>query len=602
MHLLPKVFRSEGDMVDFDPEKIQLSIIKETGISEEDAIKVTELAVRRIISAGMKFLSGPHIREIVCSILSENEFEEERKLYTRIGMPLMDYEAILEESQMNNPDRIINPEIIHHWAANKISEEYSHLRILGSGESKAHLFGDIYIHNLKYFDLRPLSQIWDPRILLKHGLPPISSWTHCCKSGPAGTLQVAVNHLGKWLGITRGEFSGSQGFNFISTYLAPYAKGESEEKIYQAMQSLVYEINQLAAVLGRESPITSISCSPAILDENSKLPAIGAYGKINGVYGDYKEECQKIFDALTKVFITGDFNNKPFNFPLHQVYIKESWLKTYEDSYSKIWEEIVKMRTPILVNGCSNWLNEKIKAELSSDTYQNVGVLQSISINLPRYAFISKDESEFIEIIEDTMNFCTGILKKKYQIIEKRLESKHLPICSGILEEKPLFDINKQFLAINFVGLNEAVKSLSNYELHENNHAFDLGIKIISEMKRICIDMAERDYRNYILKESSSEKARFRFAKLDLKHFPETAIPQTSGRGVFYANSTHFRDDIDIDMLERITKQGKFHSIIQHGVLESISLNEIEDGFQGLKNLLNNICFKSDIAGIRFIS
>jgi len=589
-------------MVDFDPEKIMISIMKETGMKEEDANKVTELAVRRIISAGMQFLSGPHIREIVCSILSENDFEEERKLYTRIGMPLMDYEAILEEGQKDKPDKIINPEIIHHWAANKIAEEYSHLRILGSGESKAHLYGDIYIHNLKYFDLRPLSQIWDPRIILKHGLPPISSWTHCCKSGPAGNLQVAATHLAKWLGITRGEFSGSQGFNFISTYLAPYAKGTSEEEIYQAMQSLIYEINQLAAVLGRDIPITSISCSPGILDIHSELPAIGCYGKVNGVYREYSEECQKIFDALTEVYINGDYNRDPFTFPRHQVYIKEDWLKTYEDSYTKIWEEIIGMQTPILVNICSNWLSEKINAEISSDTYQNIGVLQSISINLPRYAFISKDVSEFLEIIEDTMNFCSGILKKKYRIVEKRLKSKHLPICSGVLEGKPLFNLNKQLLAINFVGLNEAVKSLSDYELHEDPRAIDLGIKIVGEMSRICQDMAERDDKNYVLKESSSEKARFRFAKLDLEHFPETAIPQKTEKGTFYANSTHFRDGIDIDMFDRITKQGKFHSIIQHGVLESITLNGIKSGFQELKEFVNNICFKSDIAGIRFIS
>ncbi|MFX1316078.1 MAG: ATP cone domain-containing protein, partial [Promethearchaeota archaeon] len=89
MDLLPKVFRTEGDMVEFDPSKILNSIIKETGIDDEDARHITELVVRRIISSGIKFLSGPHIREIVCSMLSENQFEQERKLYTRIGMPLM---------------------------------------------------------------------------------------------------------------------------------------------------------------------------------------------------------------------------------------------------------------------------------------------------------------------------------------------------------------------------------------------------------------------------------------------------------------------------------------------------------------------------------
>ena len=129
----------------------------------------------------------------------------------------------------------------------------------------------------------------------------------------------------------------------------------------------------------------------------------------------------------------------------------------------------------------------------------------------------------------------------------------------------------------------------------------NIGFKIISEMNRICNDMAERDNKNYVLKESSSDKARFRFAKLDLEHFPETAIPQSTGNGVFYTNSTHFRDGIDIDLLERIIKQGKFHSVIQHGVMESIKITLLKNRTQDLKTLVDNICQKSDIAGISFI-
>ena len=130
--LLPQVFRTEGDVVSFDPVKIEQSLMNETGLDQKSADKITELVVRRIISSGIRFLSGPHIREIVCSILSEQHFEDERKLYTRIGMPLMDYEAILEYGVDENANQDMNPESIHHWAANRISDEYALLRILDS--------------------------------------------------------------------------------------------------------------------------------------------------------------------------------------------------------------------------------------------------------------------------------------------------------------------------------------------------------------------------------------------------------------------------------------------------------------------------------------
>ena len=150
--------------------------------------------------------------------------------------------------------------------------------------------------------------------------------------------------------------------------------------------------------------------------------------------------------------------------------------------------------------------------------------------------------------------------------------------------------------------MTEAIKSLSDYEHHEDEKAYNLGIKRIEEMNKICYEMSEKDNKNYVLKENPSNKAQYRFAKLDLEHFPETAIPQSNTTGVFYANSTHFKENIDIELFERITKQGLFHSIIQNDVSEGISLSSIQNKSQELKAFVNNICLKSDIAGIRFFT
>ncbi len=600
MDLLPKVFRTEGDMVDFDPSKIYNSILKETGIRETDANHITELVVRRIISSGIKFLSGPHIREIVCSILSEQHFEQERKLYTRIGMPLMDYEEILEKGPQSKRG-IINPERIHHWAANKIAEEYSLLRILDDEEQKAHLYGDIFIHKLKYFDLRPLSQIWDPRIILRNGLPPIKQ-TYSCKSGPANNLKEAVNHLAKWLGMTQGEFSGDQGFNFVTVFLAPYAKGLSDVEIKRGMKSLIYEINQLSALISQDTPITTIYCCPTILNLFSELPAISSQGKIEGTYGDYNSECLKLFDAITNVYKEGDYYGNAFNFPKHIIYIKKNWLSDYDKSYSNIMEEILNMKTPYIINLCSDWLNNEINEQFSGIDYHNYGTLQNISLNLPRYSYISKDEDKFFEILRDKIEFCSGILNKKYEIIEKRLKTHHLPLCSGVIDnQEPLFKLENQNLSLNFVGLNEAVKFLTDDELHESSDAFNLGKKIIKEMKNICVKITERDKKRYVLQENLSNKVIYRFANLDLKHFKKIAIPQLDKKGNYYTNSAQFRKDVDIELYERIYKQGEFDELIQNGrIIKHISLKDLKSN-QILKDLIFNVCDKSTIACLKFV-
>ena len=603
MNLLPKVFKTEGDMVEFDLSKIFLSLMKETSMNEKDANYITELAARRIISSGIEFLSGPHIREIVCSVLSEQHFEQERKFYTRIGMPLMDYEEILEKGPKDKPDsrKLINPEKIHHWAANQLAEEYTLLRVLDNEESKAHLYGDIHIHKLKYFDLRPLSQIWDPRIILKNGLPPTGNLGYCCKSGPARNINIAVNHLTKWLGMTQAEFCGIQGYDFITTYLAPYAKGLNDDELKIAMRNLIFEINQLSSVIGRDIPVTSISCSPTIINELFETPAVCPKGVISGTYGEYNKECLKIFNIINEIFNEGDFFGNAFNSPKHIIYINEDWLKRFEIDYVKVWDEIFKMKTPYIFNLCSKRFQGEYGKVRSGHNYYNYGVLQIISLNLPRYAYLGKTENNFIEILRERINLCSNILNKKYAIIKKRLNSNHLPLCCGTVEDQPLFKLESQDLGISIIGLNEAVKFLTNYELHENNDSFNFGKSVVEKIKKICDEISKNYNRNFILFENYSEKTRRRFTMLDKKHFQGSVKHQINENDVHYSNSFHFRENIQMDIFDKITKLSEYHSILD-GAIERISLDEIKNNKEILKKLVEKSCIDSEINCLTFDS
>jgi len=626
-NLLPQVFLTEGDVAVFDPVKIEQSLIRETNLDQKSADRITELVIRRIISSGIKFLSGPHIREIVCSILSEQHYEEERKIYTRIGMPLMDYEAILEYGIDENANQDMNPESIHHWAANRISDEYALLRILDSEEAHAHLFGDLHIHMLRYFDLRPFCQEWDPRMILEHGLPPVNSWAHCSKSGPAGSLRVAVTHLAKWLGLIQGEFSGGQGYDYITTFLAPYTRGVSEREIEQSMQCLIFETNQIFAARGGQVPFTSISCTPAIPDGLLNIPAVGPHGQIVGIYGDYQDECLKLFDALTDVYIKGDHNGKLFAFPKHEIKITKEWLREFEPSYLKLMEEAATMGTPYFLNMCPEWMPDEIHSQccrkfLSGnqiieqcnldpekrknvniwENYVTIGSLQSVSLNLPRYAYLSEKEDAYFEILDKKMELSARILRKKWDLIKKRLKTGHLPLCSGKINGKSIFNLENQNLSIGFTGLNEAVKSLTGYELHEDNTSYELGKRILNYMVAKCNTLTERDKKYYSLWEQPSESTSNRLAKLDLKHFPKKAIPQSQGNSAYYTNSDHFRYDANIALSERIKKQGEFHPIVNGGVITHIWLGEQKPDVEGLWELTKKICLNTNTAYFAYTS
>ncbi|MFX1374633.1 MAG: anaerobic ribonucleoside-triphosphate reductase [Promethearchaeota archaeon] len=596
MDLFPKVFRTEGDLVEFDSSRILDSLIKETGMSEANANKITELVARRIISSGIRFLSGPHIREIVCSILSEQHFENERKLYTRIGMPLMDYEEILEKEVREFPKRMINPEKIHNWAANQISEEYAHLRILSSEESKAHLYGTIHIHKLRYFDLRPLTQIWDPRVILELGLPPINNFIPGYKLKPAKTLNQAINHLVKWLSYTQNEFCGNQGYSYLTLFLAPYVKNLNQYDMIQAIRTLIYELNHLSAMTGCTISSSSFISCPSVCDSFLKFP-------ISGIsYREYNEEILKLFNTITNVFKKGDDYKNPFKSPKHEILINKALVTDFNDAFLNVWEEIDTMNTPVLINLNSDSLYQTSIESTSSTDYINYGILQELCMNLPRYAYIGKDEDSFFEIVRENMDLSSQILLKKYKIIEKRLKSKHLPICSGIINDKPLFNLENQHLSISFVGLNEAVRYLTDFELHEHITAFNFGKKVLKIMNKICLEFSEIYNISLILSENMSKKAPLRFAKLDLKHFSKMAIPHSSRENFYYSNSIHFKKDAEIDLIERIKKQEEYQSFIQYGAVEHVSLNELNRSNLDLADFINTIFIPSKLVSLKFYS
>ncbi|MFX0025443.1 MAG: anaerobic ribonucleoside-triphosphate reductase [Candidatus Hermodarchaeota archaeon] len=606
--LMPKVFRTEGDVVDFEPVKIEQSLIKETGLEKEVAGKITELVVRRIISSGIKFLSGPHIREIVCSILSEQHFEEERKLYTRIGMPLMDYEELLEKGFGKEKQKILNPEKIHHKAANQLAEEYALLRILNDEESHSHLYGDIYIHQLNYFDLRPYSQVWDPRLILHLGLPPLKNWNISSRTHPPKSLTDACIQLANWLGIIQSEFSGNQGYDFFTIFLAPYAVNLSYQEIKNDLRRFINAINHFSLISGKSLLKSSIACFPTIIEDLMNLDYIDSQGNKKGVYGDYEEECLKIFNAIIDIYIGGDYNKNPFLLPDHLVYFDLNYLYQVKDSYLKLFEEINQTYNPYLINLSSKWIKDTIIRNIS-DLYFNHGILQKISLNLPRYAYLSKDEEIFLETLKSYTNLSIEILNKKYDIIQKRLKTNYLPISSGTINGNPLYDLNKQELCLGFIGLNEAIQFLTNYELHENDDAFSLGKKILLELNKFCIEKSNQFNRKYSLIENTSNKLMFRFARLDYKHFPMKNHPKIkmrykSGENLYYSNSTHFNRNSNLSLKEKIAKQGIFQYIIQNGVIEQISLSKNKSKFQdaqAFQNFLKYTIEKTQIGLLKFI-
>ncbi len=206
---LPKVRSTKGTMEPFDAQRIIDSLIEEASLSRGDAQLVAVRVMDRIAASGIKFLSGPLIREMCNSVLAEMGFERERISYTRVGVPMYDLDKLINNPahHTSNANLMRNPETIAKLVHDEVMEQHTFLTI-PPHLADAHLSGDIYIKDREYFSTRDYCATWDLRQIFKLGIAPDGlGGMHSSAAGPAQHLPVAINHSAIWLAAAQSSFS-----------------------------------------------------------------------------------------------------------------------------------------------------------------------------------------------------------------------------------------------------------------------------------------------------------------------------------------------------------------------------------------------------------
>lgn len=102
--LIPNVINSKLEIVKFKPEAIINSLLLETAATRMEATLITLDVIRKIISANLKILTAPLIRELVNASLLSKGYELYRYQYTRLGFPFYDFGKKLESQNISSED------------------------------------------------------------------------------------------------------------------------------------------------------------------------------------------------------------------------------------------------------------------------------------------------------------------------------------------------------------------------------------------------------------------------------------------------------------------------------------------------------------------
>lgn len=341
-------------------------------------------------------------------------------------------------------------------------------------------------------------------------------------------------------------------------------------------------------------------------------------------YKDFEKEAQQFAKAIFSVIEHGDAAGVPFAFPKINMHINEDvfnsvlyvdgkgyvcqregktlYFGTIEDM-DKAIEKDFTIKPEIIPNkegqrllmiaskassksGCPYFIFDRNGAGISQCCRLNitfseddlkllktpedlrfVGV-QNVTINLPGTALdVGGDEDRFKTELYNRMVLAVKAHKARMEYLKRLMavDMGPLKFYNKGMDGKPYVNLDKGSYLIGIVGLNECVYNLIGQELHESEEAFLKGMEIISYMYMKCKTLGEEYGLGLKLEETPAESASLRLATVDVNKHGDKAFVQKNDVGHYYTNSIHFAYDSDVDYMDRLVEQSKFHDIVEAG-------------------------------------
>ena len=576
---------TKDEILSWDKSKVASALQKEAGLDAVLANEIASAVERKIVSSDIMHISTSLIREIVDNELFSRGLNRTLKKQTAIGMPTYDLEMLIfSKSNENANINSNNPEAINLSIAETILKQYALERIFSQDIADSHLKGEIHLHDLGY-PTRVYCSSHSLEYLKKYGLHLGNLDT---QSAPAKHARTLTGHLNTFLASMQAYYAGALGVAYVNIMYAPYLEGMTDKQMRQEAQHLIFSASQNAFSRGGQSLFIDHNVHTGIPNYLKNIPAIGPNGQYTGkTYGDYEELAQRFAKAMLSVWQKGDEHGRPFAFPKLDLHICED---TFKDPNQR---EILEYACQIASeNGAPYFVFDRDEVTLSAccrlrtqirDNYMiehpesmRFCGFQNVTINLPQAAYRAgrgNIEGLYKEI-ERCMDMAVQAHIQKKDFISQLMSKPHLPMWEAgklALDGKPYIDLEKATYIIGLVGLNECVQHMTGRQLHEDDDIFKLGIRIVSFMNLKAKEAEMRLGLKFSLEESPAESAARRLAKVDLRQYPEetaNVIKGDIGNDMYYyTNSIHFAANAPIDLVTRIQKQSKFHTMIESGAI-----------------------------------
>lgn len=437
------------------------------------------------------------------------------------------------------------------------------LKLLPAHVANAHQKGDIHYHDLDYSPYTPMTNccLIDFKGMLAQGFKIGNADVESPKS-----IQTATAQISQIIANVASSQYGGCSADRIDEVLAPYAelnyqkhlkeakdwvlpdkqeeyaRAKTQKDIYDAMQSLEYEINTLFTSNG-QTPFTSLGfglgtswfereIQKAIL--NIRIKGLGREGRT------------AIFPKLIFTVKRG-LNLEPDspNYDIKQLAVECATKRMYPDmlSYDKIVELTGSFKVPM---GCRSFL-QGWKDENGQDVTSGRMNLGVVTVNLPRIAMESAgDINKFWEIFAERMAIAKDALVYRVERVKEATPAnapilyqygafgKRLAKTDAVDE---VFKNRRATISLGYIGLYEVATVFYGGHWEDNPEAKEFTIAIIKRMKELTEAWSDQYGYHFSVYSTPSESLTDRFCRMDTEKF---GLVENITDKQYYTNSFHY--------------------------------------------------------------
>ncbi len=615
------VVKRDGEVAEFSLSKITEAIKKAFKATGNDySNEILELLSLRVTADFQKKLKEGHIsveeiQDSVEHVLEQAGYTEVAKAYIlyrkqrekirNMNNTILNYKEVVDSYVKVEDWRVKENATVTYSVgglilsnSGAVTANYWLSEVYDQEIADAHRNADIHLHDLSM--LTGYCAGWSLKQLLMEGLGGIPGKI---TSSPAKHLSVLCNQMVNFLGIMQNEWAGAQAFSSFDTYLAPFVKvdGLTYPEVKKCIESFIYGVNTPSR-WGTQSPFSNITLDWTVPDDMAEMPAIVGGKQMDFKYKDCKKEMDMVNKAFIETMIEGDANGRGFQYPIPTYSITKEFDWSETENNRLLFEMTAKYGTPYF----SNYINSdmqpsdvrsmccRLRLDLrelrrktggffgSGESTGSVGV---VTINMPRLAYLSKDENDFYKRLDHMMDLSARSLKTKREVISKLMEGGLYPYT-----KRYLGNFDNHFSTIGLVGMNEAglnAKWLKKDMTHKETQEFTKNV--LNHMRERLSDYQEMYGDLYNLEATPAESTTYRFAKHDKEKYPDIITAGGECGTPYYTNSSHLPVDYTSDIFDALDIQDDLQTLYTSGTVFHAFLGEKLPDWRAAAKLVRTI-------------